>query len=150
MRHLRDNPEALDDLADLVLGAKLGEGVDRETYEYGLAPDDYVVKVQRGEYDWQNIAEWQLWVNAPPKLRKHLAPIMAISRGGRVLVMARCEPCPTHLLPKRMPSVLSDLHADNIGLYQGKPVAMDYGRHLAAMMAANASVMKEVIYDGAQ
>lgn len=142
------DPETRRDLLTLVLGEHLGSGVDRHTYVLAIN-DAFVVKVQHGEGDFQNIAEWELWRTASDGLKKYLAPCLQISRGGRALVQRRCEPCPTHMLPTSLPKVLGDLHADNIGLLEGRPVVMDYGRHLALAMTANAKAMKKVYYDAA-
>ena len=133
----------LDQLRDFLLGERLGFGVDREVYVYRPDPR-LVIKLQVGEYDFQNVAEWNLWVNASAALRKHLAPVHDISPTGAVLLQARCEPCPEHLIPAKMPKVLADLHKDNLGLYEGRPVAVDYGRHLAYAMSANAKAMSKV------
>lgn len=135
-----------DDLLLRLLGPRLGSGVDREVFPwYGPDTDQkLVVKLAYGEYDFQNVAEWQLWQEATPNLRQWLAPVRGISPGGRALWMVYCEPCPSHLLPLKMPAVLRDLHRDNIGLYEGRPVALDYGRHVAAALAANMKAMRRL------
>lgn len=124
-----------------MLGDQIGEGIARRTYECKVDPK-CVIKLEYAETrDFQNVAEWEMWQSAPTRLRPWLAPVWAISYDGRALLMARCEPCPEHLYPKRLPRVLGDMHGGNIGLYEGRPVAMDYGRPLAKHMAANAAVL---------
>ncbi|MCW2317112.1 hypothetical protein M2322_002666 [Rhodoblastus acidophilus] len=103
-----------------------------------------VVKLQYGDDDrpdFQNIAEWSLWSSATKGLRKWLAPCHFISSNGMVLLQERCEPCPEHLIPLRVPKVLDDLHVGNWGIFEGRPVARDYGRNLAYQMTANAKAM---------
>ena len=132
----------------LVLGQYLGGGVAREVYAYRPNPSMYVIKVATDQslalHDYQNIAEWMLWENAPDALAEWLAPCITISPCGGALLQARCEPCPRHLIPKRLPKVLGDLHQANFGLYQSRPVVMDYGRNYAHRMSANAKVMRKV------
>lgn len=139
-------PHIIADFLAMYLGEKLGSGIAREVYDYkpgSIQGHDCVVKVEVDQKcDFQNVAEYTLWEQASPHLRKFLAPVFNISPGGRILIMAKCEPCPKHLIPAKFPSVLRDLHEENIGLFDGKPVAMDYGRHIAATMASNSKAMR--------
>lgn len=101
-----------------------------------------MVKVTVGEWDFQSIAEHFLWNSADAGLSKWLAPVHSISRNGLVLFMYRCEPCPKHLLPDKVPACLEeDFHRGNVGLLDGHPVCIDYGRNTAIRMAANAKRM---------
>lgn len=138
-------------LASLFLGELIGEGVARRVYAYRPDPANFVVKVQtRGSYeehDYQNIAEWSLWCMASPDLANWLAPCVALGADGGALLQHRCEPCPTHLIPKRVPKVLGDLHRANFGVLAGKVVVTDYGRNLSLRMSANAKVMRAVKLD---
>lgn len=128
-------------LIDLTLGDLLGEGIARKVYACRIAPQ-YVIKLEyTQDPDFQNVAEWEMWHAAPARLKKWLAPVYDISTDGKALLMARCDPCPEHMYPKRLPKILDDMHRGNIGLYEGRPVAMDYGRPLAKHMAANAAYM---------
>lgn len=131
----------LDEIAEFHVGEFIGGGVDRKVFVWKPDPK-FVIKITFGEYDFQNIAEWVLWNEAKPGLRKYLAPLHSINRSGSILIAGRCERCPAHLIPAKMPAVLADLHQDNIGLYEGRPVAMDYGRNVAVAMSANAKVMQ--------
>jgi hypothetical protein len=139
---------ACQSVASLFLGKHLGSGIARDVYEYRPHPSGYVVKVERRDpdegLDFQNIAEWELWSNSATALTKWLAPVIALSPDGRCLLQARCEPCPKHMLPKRVPSILGDCHSGNFGLYKSKVVLMDYGRNLAMTIAANAKAMRDL------
>lgn len=128
----------------LFLGEHLGSGVSRHVYTYRPQPKKFVVKVEYADCDFQNVAEWELWCNAKASLKKWLAPCWDISPCGKALLQERAEPCPTHLLPKRVPAVLGDLHKANFGIIEGRVVLMDYGRHLALHLAANVKAMKEL------
>ena len=140
-----------DNVAGLFLGKLLGQGVSRRVYEYRPSPELWVVKVQmreaEEEHDYQNIAEWTLWENASGSLRPWLAPCIALSPNGGALLQVRCEPCPTHLIPKKVPKVLGDLHQLNFGVYDKRVVVQDYGRHFAYRFAANAKAMRKVVLD---
>lgn len=136
----------------LVLGEYLGEGVSRQVFAYRPDPDTYVVKVQKEaaeeDLDFQNIAEWTLWCEASGPLKELLAPCYSLSPCGGALIQWRAEtPCPTHLIPKRLPKVLGDLHRANFGVLEGRVVVTDYGRSLAYRMAANTRVMRKVNLD---
>ncbi len=125
-------------------GQHLGTGIDREVYVCGW-DDTLVVKVQRGDRDFQNIAEWNLWSSAGPKLMPYLAPCRAISPSGLLLFQERCMPLDWQAMPRKWPAILGDLHEGNIGMFEGRPVAMDYGRtQIADLMAANVNIMKKV------
>jgi len=135
-------------IARLFLGELLGEGVSRRVFAYRPAPDDFVVKVHtKGSlesHDYQNIAEWMMWEEANAALRQWLAPCSAISTCGMALLQRRCEPCPTHLVPKKVPKVLGDLHLANFGILDGLVVVKDYGRNYALRFAANARAMRKL------
>jgi hypothetical protein len=135
------------DVLALFLGEYLGSGVAREVYAYRPAPEEWVVKIETGEGDFQNMAEWDMFRMADWKLKKHLAPCGAISPGGVALMQRRCYPCPDHMLPVRLPAILTDVHRGNFGLFEGVPVLVDYGRHLHAANTPLASKMLKVYYD---
>lgn len=138
-------------VASLFLGKLLGQGVSRKVYEFRPWPGDYVVKVQTGESyedgDYQNIAEWALWQGADLKLRQWLAPCVLLGPGGGALLQVRCEPCPEHLIPKKIPKVLGDAHKANFGIHKERVVVTDYGRNFVHRLAANARVMRKVNLD---
>lgn len=132
-------------LQGLFLGPYIGGGIARRVFTYSPSPSSYVVKIEDDEArDFQNVAEWAMWQSAKAPLKRWLAPCVWISPCGLALLQARCEPCPKHLIPARAPKVLGDLHADNWGLYESKPVVLDYGRHLALTLTANAKTMKNI------
>lgn len=140
-------------VAGLFLGEFLGGGIARRVYAYRPEPMHFVVKVQTDgageDHDYQNIAEWTLWCESRGKpLEEYLAPCLALSPCGGSLLQVRCEPCPRHLLPAKVPKVLGDLHTANFGIFEGRPVVMDYGRNYAIRMAANAKAMRKVRGDG--
>lgn len=140
------------DVSSLFLGDILGEGVARRVYAYRPDPEMYVVKVQNNggnhsRFDFQNIAEWSLWQAANAKLARWLAPCYAMSPSGHALLQRRCEPCPSHLIPAKVPQVLGDLHTANFGILGGKVVVVDYGRHLALELTANATAMRSLNLD---
>jgi hypothetical protein len=69
-----------------------------------------------------------------------LAPCTLISDNGIILLQKRTKPVPDSFkLPRRIPSILDDLKRDNWGLYKGKIVCTDYGRHNAISESAGIS-----------
>ena len=115
------------DLRSLCLGDKLGNGISRNVYVW-LPNPKYVVKVEdRGGY-FQNTGEWELWGRASGKLKKWLAPCKSISGCGIFLIQKRTYPTHEKLLPKKVPSILTDLKEENFGhLENGRLVCHDYG-----------------------
>lgn len=132
-QHNFPNPLAADLFLSLC-GQPLGTGATRRTFVCAFDAT-LVVKVEDPlpgyERDYQNVTEWRVWQDCGPKTRKWLCPLVHISPSGKVLIAQRCEPCPKARLPKWQPEFLPDLHRQNWGLYQNKPVAMDYGRNKA-------------------
>ncbi len=114
------------ELANAIMGDMLGEGAFRRVYAHAMDPE-LVVKVEAGARCFQNIIEWSVWQEATDNLRRWLAPCVAISPQGSVLFQRRCEPLRVSELPGRVPSILTDLKISNWGLFQGRPVCLDYG-----------------------
>lgn len=123
-------------LGKFFLGDKLGEGAFRKVYEMQFR-DDLVIKVAKG-YDGiqSNINEWQLWERCEygdfyKPLREWLAPCLCISFCGKYLVQRRALPIiDRKLLPTVVPACMTDLKMDNVGIYDGRVVFIDYGIHL--------------------
>lgn len=113
-------------LAAMITGDFLGEGAFRKVYAHAQDPA-LVVKIEEGEGHFQNVIEWSVWQQAPADLRRWLAPCVAISPMGTVLMQRRCEPLRASELPPRVPSILTDLKISNWGLLDGRPVCLDYG-----------------------
>ncbi len=114
------------ELFHFMAGDRIGQGIAREVYVF--KPDTrWVIKFElQRDGDFQNVTEWLTWTNAPPQVRRWLAPCIDISAGGRILLQARVTP----LLkaPAKHPRWMDDMHLDNWGTYKGRPVAVDYGR----------------------
>lgn len=127
---------------DHMVGDLLGSGVDRTVFEY--VPDKTcVIKFSTRRTCFQNIHEWDLWQQhhsgTPTAVCKFLAPCVSISHSGNVLIQKRTKPIPwDRKLPKFVPVVLTDLKRENWGIYQGRIVCHDYGRHDAIWAASRA------------
>lgn len=133
------------ELFDHVVGDMLGEGVDRTVFEY--MPDKTCVikfSVRRGGF--QNINEWDLWTQHKAgkgtSTCKWLAPCVSISHSGNVLIQKRTKPVPfTWKLPNTVPNILTaDMKRENWGIYKGRLVCHDYGRHNAVFYASKVRV----------
>lgn len=117
------------DLELALLGPGLGSGMYRDVYECYFDPN-LVVKVERpGHYD--NTVEWRVWqeVQYDDDIRKWFAPCVALSPGGRVLIMKRTKKCSDEELELALPKVprfFHDLHENNWGRYDGRIVCHDY------------------------
>lgn len=123
-------------------GKYLGSGAAREVYAYRPDPT-LVIKLETHRYSdaysYQNVNEYTTWSRLPTRYRKWLAPCVAISDDGRVLLQRRAERVRSNQLPTRFPAWLGwDLKRRNWGLYRGKPVLVDYGcTDLIAFAMAN-------------
>lgn len=76
------------EIPDAALGAHLGSGMFRDTYEYKPDPANYVVK--RG-VAFDNLREFETWrdVQSTPALASLFAPVAGISSDHRRLLMRR-------------------------------------------------------------
>jgi hypothetical protein len=110
----------------LVKGDLIGKGAHREVYQHRQCVN-LVVKVEEGAKSFANAIEWDTWVHANPELREWLCPCVDISPAGAVLIMQKAEPLRESELPERIPALFTDLKISNWGLYQGRPVCIDYG-----------------------
>lgn len=122
-------------------GEYLGGGVDRMVFESATDPT-CVVKIAARPHGFQNVHEWDLWkqhnAHGGTSVCNWLAPCVRISENGLILVQKRTKPVPWKWkLPRRVPNVLtSDLKRDNWGIYRGRLVCHDYGRHDAIFYAS--------------
>jgi hypothetical protein len=112
---------------DLLATELIGRGASRNVFSCALRRD-CVVKVEDGAKSFQNIVEWQTWmeVKETPQA-KWFAPCVEISPCGSLLVMRRTEPVPKGQLPRRVPAFFTDLKHANFGLLDGRFVCHDYG-----------------------
>lgn len=119
------------DAFSLLCGVKLGSGEFRDVFECRLNPQ-LVVKVEiEPDHGWRtfnNVLEYEFWqyVADNKNVRKWLAPIKYRSPDMRLIVQERCERIPDHMLPKTLPSFLTDIKRSNFGLLNGRVVCVDY------------------------
>jgi hypothetical protein len=103
-----------------------------------------VIKFEVGSGDFNNVAEWDIWSNLKdhPKLGKWLAPCIAISPCGSILLQRYAGPLPDNKLPKKVPAFFTDIKSDNWGLINGRPVCRDYGHHRLYTVGPSARLIK--------
>lgn len=114
------------ELCQLFLGAPLGQGKFRTVYAHAL-DRDLVIKVERQAGEFANVIEWDTWREADGEARAWLAPCLAISPCGLVLVQCRVRPILPDDMPARLPDFINDTNISNFGWLNGKVVACDYG-----------------------
>jgi hypothetical protein len=113
---------------NLLCGDLLGEGIHRKVFTCKI-DETLVVKLETGHGTFSNAAEWRNWQDCSyaPKWNKWLAPCVAISPLGTVLLQKRCAPIrQTDTLPEGMPNFLTDVKAANFGWLNGLLVCHDY------------------------
>lgn len=118
------------DVARMVLGTRLGCGSTRVIYQHATDAE-LIVKIEDGARSFCNIAEWTVWEAVKDTaFARWFAPVVSISPAGIVLVMKRCDELRLSELPEHIPAFLTDIKAENWGLFEGRPVCLDYGYHL--------------------
>jgi hypothetical protein len=116
------------EIAKMVCGTLLGEGIGRRVYEY-LPDPRYVVKVEYEGGSFQNIVEWEAWQDIQyTKWAEWFAPCLQISPNGAVLLQERTTPATKR--PPKLPNFMSDLKKENFGMIGNKLVCHDYGYNL--------------------
>lgn len=111
---------------NLLLGTFLAEGGSRKVYTCALNPE-LVVKL--APFDpYSNRQESFIWNEAmwKPDVYKWLAPVVAISENGRILIQKRTTLLDHSKYPKKLPAFLADTKYANYGMLDGKFVCHDY------------------------
>lgn len=129
----------------IFLGPLLGRGIGRRVYVNKYDPDT-VIKIEDGAQSFQNVAEWETWRYLQfGKLKDWLAPCVAISSCGTMLVQKRADPLPrNYKLPTALPEFITDTKPANFGLIKGKFVLVDYGFTTRAYPGAMKKVYWEI------
>lgn len=128
-RHNFSTVAALD-LCAMIIGGEIGKGVARTVYEYLPNASNTVIKVEEGAQSFQNICEWETWLNLNGTGwgKRWLAPCIRISSSGVYLMQERTTPPgPGFKWPKQLPWVLTDRKKQNFGIFKGRLVCHDYG-----------------------
>ena len=121
----------LQDMATLFAGQLIGGGMSRNVYSYGVS-DEYVIKFEFGQGDFQNTKEWLVWnyVRDVGAIAAWFAPCNHISHMGRWLIQRRTTPVTIDELRKelpRVPALFTDLKVGNWGRIGKRVVCHDYG-----------------------
>lgn len=116
------------DLADILLGNKIGSGMSREVFECRI-DKTLVVKIEQSSGSFQNVKEWEMWqeIQHIKELHRWFAPCVSISACGTVLLQKKAVTPYKKDYPKKVPKCIGDLKYQNFGMYNGKFVAIDYG-----------------------
>lgn len=132
------------DVRNMLFGEYQGHGSHRAIFHHATH-DDLIVKVENSARSFCNITEYHVWeaVKDIPAVARWLAPVVAISPNGQVLLMKRCEEATAaSRLPSRVPAWLADLKAENWGFLDGRPVCFDYGHNWLIERAATARLKR--------
>lgn len=117
----------LEDAFNVFAGELLGEGIHRKVFAHQQDPT-LVIKVESGAGCFSNIGEWDAWMAwGDAREGQWLAPCVALSPRGSVLLQRRVQPLRPDELPERLPGFLTDTKVSNFGLYKGRVVCCDYG-----------------------
>ena len=140
MKRVYFNQPISSEFFETFCGDFIGEGIGRCVFQHAGDPS-CVIKIEWVSRSFQNPLEWDLWTQhsrAKTSVVKWLAPCIRISGSGGVLIQKKVARLPEGFkLPKFVPSVLcNDMKFDNWGLYKGRLVCHDYGRHEAVRLAS--------------
>lgn len=124
--------DIFEDAFNLLCGAKLGSGIHRDVFECRLN-SAWVVKVEnsmpsRSFANAKEMQNWEDWKDVVP-IHGWLAPCRYLSPDGIILIQDRVDPVRKSehaLMPKRVPSFLTDIKYDNFGWLDGNLVCCDY------------------------
>lgn len=111
----------------MIVGKKIGEGVGRAVYTHLLDPS-LVIKIERSAQSFDNVLEWKFWHTHEfnEKVSRWLAPCVAISANGAILMQRRMEPLQRAQLPDEMPMFIGDYKLQHMGMFEGRVVVCDY------------------------
>jgi hypothetical protein len=117
------------ELADMMFGEFIGQGMSRSVYQHRFY-NDLVFKIEdlgsSKIYEFQNAVEWQNWnFIQHSAIEKYFAPCRKISDNGKILIQERVEPILK--IPKNFPRIFNDMRLCNFGKYKGRVVLCDYG-----------------------
>lgn len=112
-------------------GPRLGAGAGRAVFALN-GHNKHVLKVERFPGHFHNVQEWLTWEYSEymQAARPWLAPCVAISPCGVMMVQRRTTPIDTALIPPQVPAWATDLKRQNWGLLEGRPVLHDYATSL--------------------
>lgn len=117
------------ELWGLFVGQQIGQGQYRTVYDH-LQDTSLVLKVEKPG-TFHNVLEWRTWIESEEtNSREWLAPCIDISPNGRILIQKRTGPIGEDQFPLTIPAFLTDLKRSNWGMFEGRPVAHDYGMNL--------------------
>lgn len=141
-------PAILEDFLNLMAGRQLGRaGMSRKVFEIPLN-EKYVVKIEEGEYRFQNVMEYEFWRQVEGTKHEHwFAPCHSISPNGRVLIMRKTYPMAPSQYPDKIPAFLTDTKYSNYGMLDGKFVCHDYGTCLLPTYGLTRSMRKVSWHD---
>ena len=121
-----------------LLGTLIGEGAFRRVYQHVMFPS-LVIKVARDDLKCDyagcedNYIESEIWKMATDEEKESFAPVEDISHNGKYLIMGRTTPIEdmTDFYMKYIEASIPyyaqmDVHYDNVGMFDGRPVIHDY------------------------
>lgn len=113
-----------------LLGPVIASGFSRTVYVVKGDPMR-VIKVQQSNTyygDHANILEWSIWgAVEDTKYEKSFARCYEMSECGKYLIQERVGGVGSVNVKKiKTPEFVGDIHANNIGVRDGKPVLVDY------------------------
>ena len=137
----------LRDLEDIIIGKKLGFGIDRTVFEFYFS-DNKVIKIATGsEGRANNQIEYKLWDEIQnTKYDKWFAKCFGVSPNGKYLIQEKIKFKDISKYPKEIPHFFTDIKTENYGWTdKGKFVCCDYSRQI--ITNGITSRMKKVKWD---
>jgi hypothetical protein len=131
------------ELFEFMCGDLIGYGIHRVVFEFKPDPT-CVIKFENNPGRFANVREWEMWRDLQmTPMKKWLAPCISISENGIWMVQKRTKPIPEkYKLPGKVPRWMTDIKAQNFGLYKGQLVCHDYANHLCVNHAISTAMKK--------
>ena len=130
VEHILSDKIVSHEFINFFLGNFLGSGISRYVFENALDPTT-VIKIDTSRYN-ANIAEFNVWqhVEYVESINKWFAPVVKMSRCGRILIMKKCNPLTINRLPEKVPAFFTDIKVENFGIYKNHICCLDYASNL--------------------
>ena len=142
--------DGLEDMLAQKEALKIGEGVHRVAFEYGVGDSNCILKVARTERGQRaNLDEYMGYRGLPPRAKKLFVPIQHVDPQGRWVTVPWALTNETGLeepadlieedLRKKIDKLgisCPDLQESNVGMYKGRPVVIDMGWGVSSVGAS--------------
>lgn len=130
IEHILSDKIVAHEFVNFFLGNYIGSGISRYVFENPMDPKT-VIKIDPSRYS-ANVIEFNVWqhVEHVEAINKWFAPVVSMSKCGRILIMKKCSTVLDSKLPDKVPAFFTDIKKENFGMYKNHVCCLDYASHL--------------------